>query len=130
VAHAGSLGFLAAGCKTAAAVRDDIDELRSLTSAASGANIFAPPENPPSAAAMEAYAAHLGGDAKRYDQVAASDPRNLVFVAIDAEWWGRRAPVVWVRFRTFGGQTGCVWLGSGAAAGSSSMDCRKLLHVR
>ncbi len=66
VARAGALGFLAAGYKTAAAVRDDIAALRALSDAPFGVNIFAPPAVPPDAAALERYARSLRPEAARY----------------------------------------------------------------
>jgi nitronate monooxygenase len=75
VANAGGLGFLAAGYKRATAVDDEIDELRALTSAPFGVNIFAPPQAPPSAAAIEAYGARLRAAAERYG-VTVGEPRH------------------------------------------------------
>jgi nitronate monooxygenase len=75
VAQAGGLGFLAAGYKTAEAVGRDIDELRSLTSAPFGLNIFAAPERAPGAEAIAAYASRLRPEAKRYG-VAVGEARH------------------------------------------------------
>jgi nitronate monooxygenase len=75
VAGAGALGFLAAGYKTPAAVRDDIAEVRSLTSVPFGVNIFAPPSAARDDAAVEAYVARLRADAQRYG-VEVGDPRH------------------------------------------------------
>jgi nitronate monooxygenase len=66
VNRAGGLGFLAAGYKTAAAVRDDIGELRSLTSDPFGVNIFAPPAPEVDVAEIASFAARLQTDADRY----------------------------------------------------------------
>src|SRR5215472_14973594 len=66
VNSAGGLGFIAAGYVSADAVREDIARLRSLSEAPFGLNIFAPPAQPPEPAAIEAYAAELRGEAKRY----------------------------------------------------------------
>jgi nitronate monooxygenase len=65
VSKAGGLGFLAAGYRTADAVRSAIAELRGLTSRPFGLGIFVP--GPPSgdAAALERYAAALGDEADR-----------------------------------------------------------------
>jgi nitronate monooxygenase len=66
VNRAGGLGFLAAGYKTADAVRRDIRELRSLTSEPFGVNIFAPPAPRVDGGALESYAARLEAEADRY----------------------------------------------------------------
>jgi len=75
VSDAGGLGFLAAGYKRAAAVRDDLAALRSLTDAPFGLNIFAPPGTPPDAAAVARYAETLRPEAERYG-VAVGEPRH------------------------------------------------------
>ena len=59
VCEAGGLGFLAAGYKTADAVRADLATLRGLTGRPFGLNIFAPPGGPADGAAVRAYAARL-----------------------------------------------------------------------
>ena len=64
VAQAGGLGFLAAGYKTVAALRTDIEELRSLCNAPFGVNLFAPPATPPSPEAIERYADRLRAEAE------------------------------------------------------------------
>jgi nitronate monooxygenase len=66
VSDAGGLGFLAAGYKTPAAVREDIAKLRALTEAYFGLNIFAPPSPVGETAAVEAFAANLRGEVERY----------------------------------------------------------------
>jgi nitronate monooxygenase len=66
VNEAGGLGFLAAGYKTADAVRGDIRELRSLTNESFGVNIFAPPALTVDGEAVESYAARLKVEADRY----------------------------------------------------------------
>jgi nitronate monooxygenase len=66
VGEAGGLGFLAAGYRTADAVRADIEALRSLTARPFGVNVFAPPADVPDPAAVERFAATLGGEAERY----------------------------------------------------------------
>jgi nitronate monooxygenase len=75
VSEAGGLGFLAAGYRTADAVRAELDELRRLTSRPFGVNLFAP--GPPAAdrAALERYAAALVGEAERYG-VKLGEPRH------------------------------------------------------
>src|SRR4051794_6248891 len=59
VCEAGGLGFLAAGYKTADAVRADLETLRGLTERPFGLNIFAPPGGPADDVAVRAYAARL-----------------------------------------------------------------------
>src|SRR5215218_9323506 len=59
VCEAGGLGFLAAGYKTADAVRADLETLRGLTERPFGLNVFAPPGGPADDAAVRAYAARL-----------------------------------------------------------------------
>jgi nitronate monooxygenase len=61
VAGAGGLGFLAAGYKSADAVRSDIAALRSLSERRFGVNVFAPPGAPGDAALVSAYAQSLRG---------------------------------------------------------------------
>src|SRR3954451_11242629 len=59
VCEAGGLGFLAAGYKTAEAVRADLETLRGLTARPFGLNIFAPPAGPADDEAVRTYAARL-----------------------------------------------------------------------
>mgnify|MGYP001231145836 CR=1 FL=1 len=66
VASAGGFGFLAAGYKTAEAVAGDIRELRALSDAPFGVNVFAPPATNVDPAAVAAYAASLATDARHY----------------------------------------------------------------
>jgi nitronate monooxygenase len=66
VRQAGGLGFLAAGYKTADAVRKDIAELRGLSDGPFGVNLFAPPGPPVDGAAVERFASELAGEAERY----------------------------------------------------------------
>lgn len=65
VAEAGGLPFLAGGYKSPAAVRSEIEELRALTGAPFGVNVFVPqpPEAP--AADLEAYRERLIPEARR-----------------------------------------------------------------
>jgi nitronate monooxygenase len=74
VAGAGALAFLATGYKTPDAVRADVAELRSRTSAPFGVNVFAPGPGG-DAAAVERYAASLAAEAGRYD-AALGEPRH------------------------------------------------------
>jgi nitronate monooxygenase len=64
VAQAGGLGFLAAGYKTADAVRADIGALRALTDRPFGVNLFAPPA--PEAGDVASFATRLQAEAERY----------------------------------------------------------------
>jgi nitronate monooxygenase len=66
VADAGGLGFLAAGYKTADAVRADVDALLELTGRPFGVNLFAPPGALADPAAVTAFAAALQAEADRY----------------------------------------------------------------
>jgi nitronate monooxygenase len=77
IAHAGGLGFLAAGYKTPGSLAADIRELRSLTDGPFGVNVFAPPAPPADGAAeaLAAYAAALHAEATRYG-VNAGEPRH------------------------------------------------------
>ena len=75
VAGAGGLGFLAAGYKTAEAVRDDIRELRALSGEPFGVNVFAPPTDGVDEAAVSEYAAQLRPDADRYGAIV-GEPRH------------------------------------------------------
>ena len=72
VASAGGLGFLAAGYKTADAVRDDIAALRALTDRPFGVNIFAPPG---AAGDVGAYRESLIREAERLG-VDVGEPRH------------------------------------------------------
>jgi nitronate monooxygenase len=67
VSDAGGFGFLAAGYKTPEALAADIAELRGLTDAPFGVNIFSPqaPAAEKEAAAIAAYADRLTADAER-----------------------------------------------------------------
>jgi nitronate monooxygenase len=68
VGEAGGFGFLAAGYKTAGAVREDIRELRSLTDVPFGVNVFALPAPAPPGGkdAIERYAERMRAEAARY----------------------------------------------------------------
>jgi nitronate monooxygenase len=59
VSEAGGLGFLAAGYKTPAAVRADLEALRALTGRPFGLNLFAPPARAADDEAVRAYAGTL-----------------------------------------------------------------------
>nr|NLI50918.1 hypothetical protein [Propionibacterium sp.] len=58
--EAGGLGFLAAGSKRAGAVAAEIAEVRDLTRAPFGVNLFVPPQTPAPTEAVDAYRAALG----------------------------------------------------------------------
>jgi nitronate monooxygenase len=75
VAEAGGLGFLAAGYKTAESVKEDMRELRSLTSQPFGVNIFVPPAPNTDDEAVARYAGQLQAEADRYD-MALGEPRH------------------------------------------------------
>ncbi|TDD84432.1 nitronate monooxygenase [Actinomadura rubrisoli] len=65
VSEAGGLGFLAAGYKTAAAMREDIDATRRLTSRPFGMNVFMPSLDEVDAPAVAAYRDRLAPEAER-----------------------------------------------------------------
>ena len=66
VSGAGGLGFLAAGYKSADAVRKDIAALRELSAAPFGVNLFAPPAPVADPAAVARFADALSEEAERY----------------------------------------------------------------
>jgi nitronate monooxygenase len=66
VCEAGGLGFLAAGYKTADAVRADIAALRSRTGRPFGLNLFYPTRDDAEEAALAAYADSLRREEERY----------------------------------------------------------------
>src|SRR5919198_4913257 len=74
VSEAGGLGFLAAGYRTPDAVRQELAELRRLTSRPFGLNIFASGRASDDAAALKRYADALHGEAERLG-VALGEPR-------------------------------------------------------
>jgi nitronate monooxygenase len=84
VASAGGLGFLAAGYKTADAVRADIAALRDSSDGPFGVNLFAPPH---AAADAAAYRASLCDEAERLG-VALGEPRH------DDDAWADKLAVV------------------------------------
>jgi nitronate monooxygenase len=75
VCEAGGLGFLAAGYKTADAVRADLAALRELTPRPFGLNVFAPPEAPRDDDAVRTYAGRLC-DESELAGVALGEPRH------------------------------------------------------
>ncbi len=65
VSEAGGLGFVAAGYRSAAALRSDIEETRAATARPFGVNLFSPPAGPATADVVETYASELAGEAER-----------------------------------------------------------------
>jgi nitronate monooxygenase len=74
VSEAGGLGFLAAGYRTAEAVRDDIATTRAATGRPFGVNVFAPTGAAADAAVVRRYAAGLRAEAEATG-VALGEPR-------------------------------------------------------
>ncbi|MCX5396952.1 nitronate monooxygenase [Streptomyces sp. NBC_00102] len=69
VAEAGGLGFLAAGYKTADAMRHEIEQVRAATGGAFGVNLFMPQPalaDPAAVAAYQAYRGSLAAEAATY----------------------------------------------------------------
>jgi nitronate monooxygenase len=75
VCEAGALGFLAAGYKTADAVRADLETLRGLTARPFGLNVFAPPAGAADDEAVRTYASTLCDESERAG-VALGEPRH------------------------------------------------------
>lgn len=65
VCEAGGLGFLAAGYKTADAVREEVESLRGSTSRPFGVNLFVPPRAAGDSSAVHAYRQRLAAEAER-----------------------------------------------------------------
>jgi nitronate monooxygenase len=63
ISEAGGLGFLAAGYRTAGAVREDIEAARAQTRAPFGVNVFVPGAPTDDGDALRAYVADLGPEA-------------------------------------------------------------------
>ncbi len=66
VSEAGGLGFLAAGYRKPDAVREEIEELRRLTSRPFGMNLFVPGVPSRNPGGLARYAESLAGEASRY----------------------------------------------------------------
>ena len=66
VSEAGGLGFLAAGYKTAAAVAEEIGDLRRLTSRPFGLNVFFPTRDEVDERVLAAYAERMRAEGDRY----------------------------------------------------------------
>jgi nitronate monooxygenase len=62
VSGAGGLGFLATGYRSPEAVAAELDELRALTGAPFGVNLFSPTAHPADREAVTAYARRIGAD--------------------------------------------------------------------
>src|SRR4051794_20317678 len=90
VCEAGGLGFLAAGYKTADAVRADLETLRGLTARPFGLNIFAPPGHTPDDEAVRAYAARLCDEGELGEPRHDDDAWEAKLAVAEAE----RVPVV------------------------------------
>jgi nitronate monooxygenase len=75
VSGAGGLGFLAAGYRGAAALGEDLQELRALTGRPFGVNVFVPSPAPADPAVVARYAERLRADARRYG-VELGEPRH------------------------------------------------------
>ncbi|MEU8038519.1 nitronate monooxygenase [Streptosporangium sp. NPDC049078] len=65
VSEAGGLGFLAAGYKTAAQMRQEIERTRELTSHPFGVNVFMPTADDVDQAEIDDYARAIGKEARR-----------------------------------------------------------------
>ncbi|GHF35382.1 oxidoreductase [Streptomyces mashuensis] len=116
VSEAGGLGFLAAGYRTAAALREDVAQLRALTARPFGVNLFLPQPASYDRAAVEAYARRLAPEAERHG-VPLGDPDGAVDDAYDeklADLLAHPVPVVSFTFGCPSAET----LAALAAAGS------------
>ncbi|MEU9061283.1 nitronate monooxygenase [Streptomyces sp. NPDC048430] len=116
VSEAGGLGFLAAGYKTADGMYNEVEQLRRMTGAAFGVNLFMPQPLVADPSAVEVYRDQLAGEASWYetplgDPDSSGDDGYEAKVAILLE-----APVPVVSF-TFGCPTREV-LDAFAAAGT------------
>ena len=74
VSEAGALGFLAAGYKTAAAVADELNEVRTLTPRPIGVNLFYPVREAVDEPSVAAYVDRMRVEGERYG-VAPGEPR-------------------------------------------------------
>jgi nitronate monooxygenase len=72
-AQAGALGFLAAGYRPAAAMREDIDSVRARTAAPFGVNVFVPGAPADDAQALARYVGSLAAEERQLG-VAAAEP--------------------------------------------------------
>jgi nitronate monooxygenase len=83
VCEAGGLGFVAAGYKSAEAVRNEIEAVRAATSRPFGVNVFVPPARAADPSAVAAYRDRLAAEAERQG-VELGEPRT------DDDDWGRK----------------------------------------
>ncbi|NUT71599.1 nitronate monooxygenase [Pseudarthrobacter sp. C4D7] len=75
VSESGGLGFIAAGYKTAAAMRTEIESVRGQTDKPFGVNLFVPQPSVIDPAALQRYADSLAPDAGRFG-VGLGEPRH------------------------------------------------------
>lgn len=87
VAVGGGLGFLAAGYKSAGAVRDDIAELRAA-GVLFGVNLFVPGPLPADPAAVAGYAQRLAPEVRRYGVSVGAPPED------DTDGWDDKLELV------------------------------------
>jgi nitronate monooxygenase len=87
VSGAGGLGFLAAGYRSAEAMRAEIAEFRGETSAPFGVNVFVPGTGEVDRAALDAYVERLGAEADRYG-AEVGEPRD------DNDGWDQKLAVL------------------------------------
>lgn len=87
VSAGGGLGFLAAGYKTAAALRAEIGTVRSLTGQPFGVNLFVPQPSVISPEALQQYADSLAPDAERFG-VTLGEPKH------DDDGWDQKLEAV------------------------------------
>jgi nitronate monooxygenase len=80
VSEAGGLGFVAAGYKTAKAAREELEEVRVLTSRPVGLNLFVPTRENVDEHALASYVVRMRDEAARY-RVEVGEPRWT-----DDEW--------------------------------------------
>ncbi|HZV73715.1 MAG TPA: nitronate monooxygenase [Conexibacter sp.] len=85
VSQAGGLGFLAAGYRTATAVGEDVEAVRSVTTAPFGINLFVPTKAPADADAVARYAVTLHAEAERQGATLGMPRRD------DDEWEAKLA---------------------------------------
>ncbi|MGX5718394.1 nitronate monooxygenase [Arthrobacter sp. MAHUQ-56] len=87
VSGGGGLGFLAAGYKTADAMKAEIEAVRALTGAPFGVNLFVPQPSVIGAEALQQYARSLAPDAERFG-VSLGEPRH------DDDDWDNKVQVL------------------------------------
>ena len=87
VSEAGGLGFLAAGYKTAKAVRAEIEAVRGQTAKPFGVNLFVPQASVISPASLQQYADSLAPDAERFG-VTLGEPKH------DDDDWNQKLEVL------------------------------------